>query len=85
MRTIIRFSIENEKNSALRNRLATILESGNFVRQGKTATWEHRNIGNRKLGRILGEFWRAAAGHQGPGHVDHFWMYSDMVIKPFSN
>ena len=77
MRAIIRFSIDRENNSALRNKLAPILEGTGFQRGENTATYEHQNISQQSLGAALNQFWTTANAHEGPGRIDHFWMYSD--------
>jgi hypothetical protein len=81
MRTIIRFSL-NADNGTLTVRLGNILKRGGFVKPQSTATYEHPNIGPRKLGHILREFWIAVSVHQGRAHIDHFWMYSDQDRSP---
>jgi hypothetical protein len=81
MRTIIRFSVDGERNSALRNKLTLRLENAGFVRQPNTATYEHHTIDESDLGRLLQDFWQCAYLHRtsgrGRGRVDHFWLYSD--------
>lgn len=77
MRAILRFSIDNENNGHLRNNLANRLEQSGFVRNQNTATYEHQNITKQQLAAVLGDFWTRAHQHNGPGRVDHFWMYSD--------
>jgi hypothetical protein len=77
MRAIIRFSVDYEINSALRNKLTPILETAGFQRGENTATYEHQNISQGNLGGALQNFWSTANAHGGPGRIDHFWMYSD--------
>lgn len=77
MQAIIRFSIDGEKNGALRNKLKAGLEQAGFVHAGNTATYRHNNIDPNQLSTALGAFWGAASGHKGNGKVDHFWMYAD--------
>lgn len=78
MRTIIRFSINGESNSRLRNRLATILQQHGFHRGGgRTATYEHADIGEAQLAAAMLEFWAQAQNAPNQAHLDHFWMYSD--------
>lgn len=77
MRVIVRFSVDNETNSALRNKLSGVLTRANFVRNANTATYENQHISSDRIGATLGEFWKRANNHQGPGRLDHFWMYSD--------
>jgi hypothetical protein len=77
MQAIIRFSIDGEKNSALRNKLAGVLEGAGFSRGGNTATYRHAHIEPAGIQAALNGFWGAAAAHKGNGKVDHFWMYAD--------
>lgn len=77
MRTILRFSVDNEANSALRNRLSGRLTAAGFVRNANTATYETQHITPAALATVLELFWNDAQNHAGPGRIDHFWMYSD--------
>jgi len=77
MRVIIRFSVDGEKNSALRNKINTVLNNAGFRLRKHTATYEHKNLQTIDLGRLLRAVWNKAYHHQGPGQIDHFWMYSD--------
>lgn len=77
MRTIIRFSVDNEKTGALRNKLNGVLTSNGFVLTRRTATYEHANITQTTLSNVMSSFWGAAVTHKGTGRLDHFWMYSD--------
>lgn len=77
MQAIIRFSIDGEKNGALRNKLKGRLEQAGFVHAGNTATYRHNNIDPAGLSTALSDFWATASGHKGNGKVDHFWMYTD--------
>lgn len=77
MRAIIRFSVDNEKNGALRNKLAAKLNSAGFFRGANTATYEHVGIDEHGIGNLLEDFWLTAHAHRGHGRIDHFWMYVD--------
>lgn len=77
MRVIVRFSVDGESNGALRNKLTGRLQRAGFVRAQNTATYENANINEGDLATSLAGFWRAANNHQGPGRLDHFWLYSD--------
>jgi hypothetical protein len=77
MRAIVRFSVDGEANSALRNNLSGVLTRAGFSRNANTATYEASHLSKGDIGKALGEFWRRANGHKGPGRLDHFWMYSD--------
>jgi hypothetical protein len=77
MRVIIRFSVDGEANSALRNKLSGRLTRAGFVRAQNTATYENGNIDEGDAATLLASFWRCANNHAGPGRLDHFWLYSD--------
>ena len=77
MRVIIRFSVDHESNSALRNKLNGVLTGEGFTKRSNTATYQHRNLQTLDVSRVLRKFWNKAHQHSGPGQVDHFWMYSD--------
>ncbi len=82
MRTIVRFSVDRENNSALRNKLAGVLRRAGFTKARNTGTYEHGQIGEAGVCTVLGTFWNAADNHPGPGRIDHFWMYSDRRPVP---
>jgi hypothetical protein len=77
MRVIIRFFVDNEPNSDLRRKLAKVLDDDGFVRELSTMTYERGNVNPSDIAEILTAFWSAAAVHDGPGRVAHFWLYSD--------
>ncbi|MGO9605414.1 MAG: hypothetical protein ACLQAT_18835 [Candidatus Binataceae bacterium] len=77
MRAIIRFSVDNETNGALNNKLNKVLTDANFAKAQNTATYERIGLQALGLGQMLEKFWSTAHGHEGPGRLDHFWMYSD--------
>jgi hypothetical protein len=76
MRTIIRFSIDAEHNSKLRNQLGKILDDNGLALKSTTGTYEGKPSA-KKLARGLKDFWDKADSYKGSGSVDHFWMYSD--------
>jgi len=78
VRTIIRYSVDDDMNGQTTNRLRKALEDNGMLFTPATATYEgHRT--EAELGRVVAAFWRAAAraATSGPGRLDHFWMYSD--------
>lgn len=77
MRVIIRFSVDNEINGALRNKLAGNLRAAGFRLLAHTATYQNSRISEGDLASALRVFWRIASKHGGPGTIDHFWLYSD--------
>jgi hypothetical protein len=76
MRAIIRFSVDNEKNRSLGNKLTKVVADAGFVPAENTATYERVGLQALGLGQILQDLWSTAHTHTGPG-LDHFWMYSD--------
>ncbi len=78
MRSIIRFSVDDEVDGALANKLRKVLESANYLKHpSSTATYENGNINVQELAGVISDFWTQACGHPGPGRIDHVWMYSD--------
>jgi len=82
MRAIIRLSIDQEKNSKLRNHVAALLRAAGFTKVG-TGSWEHRSITMQQLKDVMAIFWHSAADPQrnagaDPGvTMDHVWIYTD--------
>jgi hypothetical protein len=81
VRVIIRFSLNNDRGSALRNALAEVLEGGGLVRQSNTATYEG-DLSEAEIRNAMRRFWNIASGFAS-AHVDHFWMYAD--AQPAAN
>ena len=77
MQVIIRFSLDNDVNSALRNALRGILLGAGFTDGENTATYRHAHIEPAQMSDVLRDYWHRAATHGGNGRVDHFWMYTD--------
>jgi hypothetical protein len=83
MRTIIRFSLDRNKGSKLRNKLKGILKRYGIKWQGDvTGTYEHHNISAIDLAAALGDFWAEVNQMPRPTHLDHFWLYTDNPPKP---
>ena len=77
MKVTIRFSVDGETDGALRNALLAALSAkGIALKQNETATYESMSIAPADLSKALAEFWRVADNHQGPGRIDHCWMYA---------
>ena len=75
MRTIIRFSLNYDRGSALRNALNPIL-TGIGLRLVSTGTYDG-NVAEADLRNALAQFWSRMANHRGRAELDHFWMYTD--------
>lgn len=77
MRVIVRFSLNNDKGSGLRNRLKPILENHGIMWTGaNTGTYEG-NVGEADLRDAMRLFWNSMNSYQGIATLDHFWMYAD--------
>ena len=83
MRAIIRFSVDGEKNGALRNKLRKVLTDAVFLEKHNTATYERsgKRLTESVIANSLASFWKEAKGHKGPGKLDHFWMYAEQEKK----
>lgn len=82
MRSIIRFSINGEANGVLRNALAKILTDAGYQKhQNRTATYEHAAISEKRLARVMQEFWKKASDPPQNVAVDHVWTYADNPPK----
>lgn len=77
MRVIIRFSLNQDKNSVLRNALKPLLEAQGIMWTGGTTSTYEGNVLEKNVRRALSRFWRALANNATNAHLDHFWMYSD--------
>jgi len=84
MRVIIRFSLNKDVGSPLRNTLKPILEAQGIMWTNKmTGTYEGYDS-PKKIRLALARFWKAVADAQAVGKVriDHFWMYTDRKTAP---
>lgn len=82
MQVVIRFSLNSDSGSRLRNSLFTILQNHGIMWTGrKTATYEG-NVGEAVLRDAMRQFWNRAASYMGRAHIDHFWMYCDKTGEP---
>jgi hypothetical protein len=80
MQTIVRFSLNRDKGSKLRNALTPILE-GAGIKKVSTGTYKG-DVTEAVLRNVLAQFWNAMGAHMGPAHLDHFWMYADNEDAP---
>jgi hypothetical protein len=76
-RVIVRFSLNNDQKSTVRNEIQAILSSAGIVNTG-TGTWEAAAADETKVASQLSELLArlASAGGQGVG-LDHVWIYID--------
>jgi hypothetical protein len=83
MRVVIRFSLNRDPRSALRNALKAVLEAQGIMWTGRsTATYEG-NIPGASIRIALSRFWRVVNSHSvRKARLDHFWMYSDRQPAP---
>lgn len=81
-RVIIRFSLNYDRGSVVRNAVATVLNANN-IRNTATGTWESANLPDEAqaanaLAGITTQL--ANAGVLNPGaYLDHLWIYVDRV------
>lgn len=82
-RAILRFSLNRDTNSALRNAIAAELRRRNF-RRTKTGTWECDDLDSPELAmRAIREVTRRIQNPQGVSGtnprviLDHLWVYVD--------
>ena len=81
MRVIIRFSLNRDKNSKMRNDLKALLKTYGITWTGekglaKTGTYEGKGISEERVRKAMLSFWKRV-DILGSAHVDHFWMYVD--------
>lgn len=82
MRAIVRFSLDSDSGSKVRNVIAGHLESDGFERVG-TGCWEAGDIDITTFCSTMRQFWKIASNPQTvPGasartQVDHVWVYAD--------
>jgi hypothetical protein len=81
MRVIIRFSLNRDTNSKMRNDLKAILESYGIMWTGgtgkhKTATYEGTGLSEKRVQQAVLKFWGRVQTLSAV-HIDHFWMYAD--------
>ena len=78
MKVIIRFSLNRDHGSKLRNKLKATLEAGGIEWDASTtATYRNDNISSTILSDTLQQFWLDVNAHCGKAKFDHFWMYCD--------
>jgi len=87
-RVILRFSLDYDKNSAVRNAISPILRQCGIKRIVKTGTWEsaipHSNpiAAADQLSIVLKMLSTPQASVNGAGphaQLDHFWLYVERV------
>lgn len=86
-RVVLRFSLDYDRNSSVRNHIAPLLEQCG-IRRTRTGTWESRDshadpaTASKQLARVLKvlsapQSWVGSAGPH--AELDHFWLYMDRV------
>lgn len=74
MRAIIRFSLNSDTNSVLRNQIATKLKNAGFATEAggqQTGAWQAHEISGDEFGTLLKEFWDAVS-RKPEVNIDHF-------------
>jgi hypothetical protein len=83
-RVIVRFSLEGDDNSTLRNHLAAELEAVGITRT-RTGSWESPGMpaadAAQRLGAVLTILSQAGANARAP-YLDHLWVYIDGTDLP---
>ncbi len=82
MRVVIRFSLNKDRNSELRNILKPILEGHGILWTGRTTGTYEGDAPETAIRNALRQFWNAVAIFPGRARVDHFWMYADRKPPP---
>jgi len=77
---ILRFSVDGETDNKLGLKLRAVLKKHKVLLEGKTGTYE-KYFATKRLSDCIEDFWSTASEYEGPGHVDHFWMYADKSKK----
>ena len=77
MRVIVRFSLDGDLGSKLRNQLHGILSGSGLSPGANTATWEGKGLSEQDVHSAMCKFWDKIQTYSGPGSLDHFWMYVD--------
>ena len=81
MRVVIRFSLNKDHGSALRNTLLPILEQRGIAWTGKTTGTYEGYADESDIRLAMTAFWKAVEASEA-GVVDHFWMYVDRKPAP---
>ena len=86
-RVMIRFSLDNDKSSAVRNTIAPVLKKCGIART-KTGTWQSRNqhcspvSAAKQLRQLLRILQNPQASVDGAGpnaKLDHIWFYIERI------
>lgn len=77
MRVVIRFSLNRDKRSELRNALKPILEAQGIMWTGRNTGTYEGDVDEAHIKRALSQFWTRLANNMTSAHLDHFWMYTD--------
>lgn len=78
MRAIVRFSVDGENDTPLRNQLRAVFMSAGFVlNQNVTGTYEHPMISGHQLAQTMLHFWQMAMHAPNAAHIEHIWIYCD--------
>lgn len=83
-RAIIRFSLNDDRGSVIRNSLAGMLEAHGFRRRS-TGTWEAAEEADlpesdvATVLRLLADQLSSGSEQNPDAHLDHLWVYVDQV------
>jgi hypothetical protein len=80
-RVIVRFSLDKDRNSVVRNQIAKILDDSG-INKTATGTWESKELDEMQAAKTLADvvtgLAKAPRLKRGT-HLDHFWIYVDSV------
>jgi hypothetical protein len=84
-RVILRFSLNDDKRSTWRNRLAKILQGYKVTtRDDKTSTWELEEMSAEQcslcVAEILDKLREMSDDAASSAHLDHLWVYIDKSV-----
>ena len=84
-RVILRFSLNDDKKSIWRNRLAKILQGYKVTtRDDKTSTWELEEMSPGDCSKCVAEIFHKmkemTEDAKSSAHLDHLWVYIDKSV-----
>jgi hypothetical protein len=82
-RVIIRFSLNADQGSVVRNNIARILGDGN-IKNTATGTWESSGLPEEEAAKTLADVMKELANAPTLNHgayLDHLWIYVDRSIS----
>jgi hypothetical protein len=75
-RAIVRYSLQNDTGSAIRNTIVPILQQAGFQDIG-TGSWEASGVPQNQLVDAVRQVLSIIPNPPGPGTLDHVWVVLD--------